>query len=40
MLKTLTKLLKVTMKKEGKKHLHGDRQHLDKILHLATSERD
>ncbi len=32
MLKTLTKLMKETMKKEGKRHLHVVTQHLDKGL--------
>jgi hypothetical protein len=40
MLKTLTKLMKVTMKKEGNRHLHVGTQHLDKIVRLATIERD
>ncbi len=40
MLKTLTKLMKVTIKKEGKRHLHVGTKHLDKIVPLATLERD
>ncbi len=40
MLKILTKLMKVTMKKEGKKHFHIGTQHLDKIVRLVVSERD
>jgi hypothetical protein len=40
MLKTLTKLMKVTMKKEGKRHVHVGTQHLDKIVRLASLKRD
>ncbi len=40
MLKILTKLMKVTMKKEGERHLHLGTQHLDKIVHLAISKKD
>ncbi len=39
MLKTLTKLMKVTMKKEGKMHFHVGTQHSDKIVRLAALER-
>jgi hypothetical protein len=38
MLKTLTKLMKVSMKKKGKRHLHVGTQHSDKIVCLATSK--
>jgi len=40
MLKTLTKLMKVIMKKEGKRHLHVGTQHSDKIVRLVALERD
>ncbi len=40
MLKTLTKLMNVTIKKEGKRHLHVSTQHLNKIVHLATLKKD
>jgi hypothetical protein len=40
MLKILTKLMKVTIKKEGKRHLHIGTQHSDKIVHLVVSKMD
>ncbi len=40
MLKTLTKIMKVTMKKEGKRYLHAGTQHSDEIISLAASKTD
>jgi hypothetical protein len=39
MLKTLTKLMNVTIKKEGKRHLHVSTQHLEYVRHLGVITR-
>jgi hypothetical protein len=40
MLRTLTKLMKVTMKEEGKRQLHVGTQHLDNNVRLVALETD
>jgi hypothetical protein len=40
MLKTLTILMKVIIKKEGERHLHVGTQHSDKTVRFAALEKN